>query len=255
MATASTQAFVVGDIKITYLPDGEGHFVTAAFMPTSSEEGWALHQQWLDDERRVVTTFGGFLIETGDRKVAVDLGFGDASVEFPGFGTLAGGRYLDSLKQTGVAPGEIDTVVYTHLHIDHTGWTAPGGNLTFANARHLAGSGEWDHWQQPDESGAGPVPDTVAALGSRVEGSADGDTRRAGPGRARAIRLLGTGDRESEGGEVQCSEERLSSSPWDFCRFRRSHAPKRPMAARIAPGCSTSWARPGSRRIQRPERW
>jgi glyoxylase-like metal-dependent hydrolase (beta-lactamase superfamily II) len=173
---APLASITVGDIKITYLPDGEGHFITAAFMPTSSEEGWALHQEWLDDERRVVTTFGGFLIETGDRKVAVDLGFGDASVEFPGFGTLAGGRYLDSLKQTGVAPEEIDTVVYTHLHVDHTGWTAPGGNLTFSNARHLAGSGEWDHWQQPDESGAGPVPDTVMALGSRLDASADGDT-------------------------------------------------------------------------------
>ena len=173
---APLTSITVGDIKLTYLPDGEAHFVASAFMPASSEEGWELHQQWLDDERRILTTLGGFLIETGDRKVAVDLGFGDASVEFPGFGTLAGGRFLDSLKQTGVAPEEIDTVVFTHMHVDHTGWTAPGGALTFGNARHVAMAAEWEHWRQPDESGAGPSPEVITALADRLEPSGDGDT-------------------------------------------------------------------------------
>lgn len=130
-------SITVGDIKITYLPDGEGHFITSAFMPASSEEGWALHQQWLDDERRLVTTFGGFLIETGDRKVAVDLGFGDASVEFPGFGTLAGGRYLDSRppvadRQLRVGPG------------DHP-WRRPA----LPGADHRAGLGAWSSTSTP----------------------------------------------------------------------------------------------------------
>jgi glyoxylase-like metal-dependent hydrolase (beta-lactamase superfamily II) len=166
----------VGDINVTYLPDGEGRFIPAALMPASTEEGWELHREWLDDQRRIVTTFGGFLIETGDRKVVVDLGFGSNTVEFPGFGTLSGGHYLDSLKQTGVSPAEVDTVVFTHMHIDHTGWTAMGGGLTFGNARHIAAAAEWEHWQQPDESGAGPQPDTVAALTSHLESSSDGDT-------------------------------------------------------------------------------
>jgi len=173
---APLASVTIGDIKITFLPDGEGRFTPSALMPASTEEGWELHRQWLDDGGRVLATFGGFLIETGDRKVAVDLGFGDASVEFPGFGTLTGGRYLDSLKQTGVTPDQIDTVVYTHMHVDHTGWTATNGDLTFAGARHVAMAAEWEHWQQPDETGTGPAPDTVSAVASQLEPCGDGDT-------------------------------------------------------------------------------
>lgn len=173
---APLTSITVGDIKITYLPDGEAHAVPTAFIPASTEEGWELHRQWLDDDRRMVSTFGGFLIETGDRKIAVDLGFGDASIDIPDFATLTGGRYLDSLKQTGVTPEQIDTVIFTHLHIDHTGWTAPGGALTCGNARHVATTAEWEHWQQPDESGFGPNPDAASALASRLEPCSDGDT-------------------------------------------------------------------------------
>jgi glyoxylase-like metal-dependent hydrolase (beta-lactamase superfamily II) len=182
MAGPAPQSSInVGDIRITYLPDGEGHFVPTAVLPASSEEAWQAHQQWLDDNGRVVTTFGGFLIETGDHKIVVDLGFGDQSAEFPDFGTLTGGRFLDSLKQTGVSLDDVDTVIFTHLHVDHTGWTsrAEGGGrtLTFTKARHLATGPEWEHWSKPDESGVGPNPEAVInPLQSRIEEVGDGQT-------------------------------------------------------------------------------
>lgn len=173
---APQQSITVGDIRLTYLPDGEGHFVPTAVIPASTPEGWQVHSQWLDEGGRVVSTLGGFLVETGDRKVLVDLAFGDHDVEFPDFATLTGGRYLDSLKQAGVSPAEVDTVVYTHMHVDHTGWTSQDGNLTFANARHLTSEPEWAHWQQPDESGVGPNPDAVLGpLSGRIEHAGGGD--------------------------------------------------------------------------------
>jgi glyoxylase-like metal-dependent hydrolase (beta-lactamase superfamily II) len=171
----------VGDIRVTYLPDGEAHFVPTAVIPASTEEAWQAHRQLLDDNGRYVSTFGGFLIETGDRKVVVDLGFGDQSAEFPDFATLTGGRLLDSLKQTGVNPGDVDTVVFTHLHVDHTGWTSraegSGRALTFTNARHLTSGPEWQHWSKPDESGVGPDPEAVLnPLQTRLEQVGDGQT-------------------------------------------------------------------------------
>jgi glyoxylase-like metal-dependent hydrolase (beta-lactamase superfamily II) len=179
---AAQHSIDVGDIRLTYLPDGEGHLVPTGALPDSTEEAWQqAHQQLLDDNGRVVTTFGGFLVETGDRKVIVDLGFGDQSAEFPDFATLKGGRFLDSLKQTEVDPADIDTVLYTHLHVDHVGWTSraegSGRALTFPNARHLASGAEWQHWSKPDESGVGPDPDAVLnPLQSRLEEVADGHT-------------------------------------------------------------------------------
>jgi glyoxylase-like metal-dependent hydrolase (beta-lactamase superfamily II) len=171
----------VGDIRLTYLPDGEGHLVPTAVIPTSTEEAWQAHSQLLDDNGRIVTTLGGFLIETGDRKVVVDLGFGDQTADFPDFATLTGGRFLDSLKQTGVDLGDVDTVVYTHLHVDHVGWTSRaegnGRALTFTNARHLTSGAEWQHWSKPDESGVGPDPDAVLTpLQARLEEVGDGQT-------------------------------------------------------------------------------
>jgi len=166
----------VGDIRVTYLPDGEGHVVGTGAFPASSHEAWQAHSQWLDEDGRFLTMFGGFLIETADRKILVDLGFGDHTFEAPDFARFVGGQYLDSLKQTGVSPAEIDTVVYTHMHIDHTGWTSTGDGLTFSNARHVAGEGEWAHWEQPDETGVGPNPEAcLGPLASRIEHVGDGD--------------------------------------------------------------------------------
>ncbi len=98
---AKQDSIILGEIRLTYLPDGEGHFVPTALLPVSSGEGWRLHPGLLDGEGRLVTSLGGFLVETGDHKIVVDLGLGDVSVEIPGFATMTTGRLLDSLERTG----------------------------------------------------------------------------------------------------------------------------------------------------------
>lgn len=71
-------------------------------------------------------------METGDQKIVVDLGFGDMTVPFePVGGEFRGGKLLTSLGQAGVAQADVDIVFYTHLHLDHVGWTAQDGSLTF----------------------------------------------------------------------------------------------------------------------------
>ena len=176
--TAPVESIDVGDIRITYLPDGNGTAAATVVFPSTNQELWEAHRQFLDAEGQLLVSIGGFLIETGDRKVVVDLGFGDAVVPFPGVGTFRGGRFLDSLKQTGVNPADVDTVVYTHLHLDHVGWTAPSGTLTFPNAGHLAGTGEWDFWRAATDEmlvATGPHPEAVQpALESRLEAVEDG---------------------------------------------------------------------------------
>ncbi len=161
----------VGDAKITYLPDGVAHFSTGVF-PGSSEECWARHAAQTHDGRWVCS-IGGFLIESGDAKVLVDLGFGDAELDIPDFVTVRSGRLLTSLGEAGVTPDEVTTVVYTHMHADHTGWTATGDQLTFRNARHLAGPGEVSHWlEHADEPFA---PAQQLAFAKDIEDSVDGE--------------------------------------------------------------------------------
>lgn len=175
---APVQTITVGDIAVTFLPDGEAHFVPSGMFPASHPDAWAEHERWLDDDGRYVTTLGAFLVRTGDRKVLVDLGLGVAELEIPDFATASSGRFLTSLRQAGVTPGEIDTVVYTHLHSDHCGWTAGEDGLTFANAEHLIGStAEWDFWRaNQDAPFAPPAEGVLDPLDGRVTVASDGQT-------------------------------------------------------------------------------
>ena len=118
---ADVQSKTIGDFKVTFLPDGGGLITPEAMFPASADKGWGDYDNLLNEEGRIVITIGGFLIETGDEKIIMDLGFGPQTVEFPGFGPFIGGKFMESLAETGVSPEEITQVVYTHLHLDHVG--------------------------------------------------------------------------------------------------------------------------------------
>ncbi|GAA1393605.1 MBL fold metallo-hydrolase [Pseudonocardia kongjuensis] len=177
--SAPQESVDVGDIRITYLPDGDAVVSAEAVFPTGNAELWEAHRELFDADGLLMLTIGGFLVETGGEKIVVDLGFGDMTVPFePVGGEFRGGRLLSSLRAAGVEPAEIDTVFYTHLHLDHVGWTAQDGKLTFPNARHLVGDGEFEFWQGVTDERlmvVGPHPVAVQApLRDRVESVADG---------------------------------------------------------------------------------
>jgi len=158
----------LGDVRITYLPDGGGVADPMATFPTSTEVDWSMFGAHLDADQQLRTTIGGFLVEAGDRRIAVDTGIGPVRLEFEGVGTYFGGAYLDSLALSGVAPDEVTDVVFTHLHLDHVGWTTRETEdvrrvLTFPNARHWVSEAEWQHWHGGDDP-TGPHPEHVQAF-------------------------------------------------------------------------------------------
>ena len=57
------------------------------------------------------------------------------------------GRLLQNLGAEGVACEDIDTVILTHGHPDHTGGNVDAdGTLTFRNARYVMSKDEWEFW-------------------------------------------------------------------------------------------------------------
>lgn len=175
---AQTSSIQVGDIRVTYLPDGDGRASATLTFPSSNDELWAAHPEYLDENRQWLASIGSFLIETAGHKILVDLGFGDHEVPFPALeAVFRGGLLLHSLKQAGAFPDEIDTVLFTHLHLDHVGWTSAAGSLTFPNANYLAGAGEFEFWDAMDDpaANAGPDPEAVQApLRGRIDAISDG---------------------------------------------------------------------------------
>jgi len=57
-------------------------------------------------------------------------------------------RYLERMAAVGVAPGDIDYVLCTHLHVDHVGWNTRLENgrwvPTFPNAKYVFSRREYE---------------------------------------------------------------------------------------------------------------
>jgi glyoxylase-like metal-dependent hydrolase (beta-lactamase superfamily II) len=72
------------------------------------------------------------------------------------------------MTDAGFPPDSIDTVLCTHLHVDHVGWNTrlAGGKWapTFSNARYVFGRSEYEHWRDHSDT-----PDRAAVFNDSVK--------------------------------------------------------------------------------------
>ena len=86
-------------------------------------------------------------INTGEHKILVDTGCGD------GFQSTAG-KLVGNLEAAGISRTEIDTIIYSHGHLDHVGGSFDAtGSPVFSNARYIVSKKEWECWvTRPERS-------------------------------------------------------------------------------------------------------
>ena len=125
----------IGAVTVAALVDTEQAYAATMVYPgagTLLDE----YRQFITAEGDVTLNFASFLIRDGDTTVLVDTGWGP---EYEG-------QLLRELELTGVAPSEVDMVMFTHLHGDHTGWNIDRatGKPLFGGARYLTPQGDWD---------------------------------------------------------------------------------------------------------------
>ncbi len=76
--------------------------------------------------------------------------------------------FLETMTTAGFPADSIDTVLCTHLHVDHVGWNTSlvDGRWvpTFPNARYVFGKTEYEHWRDHSET-----PDKVAVFKDSVQ--------------------------------------------------------------------------------------
>ena len=143
----------IGDVEVVSLLDLQFRFEAARIWPAAGA-GLDAYRDRLDGDGRVLIDVLCFLLRDDGHTVLVDTGWGPASDELlrealaseGASAAGAEGRLLEELAAAGVTPAEVDTVVLTHLHGDHTGWNIDRatGEPVFANARYLVGRADWD---------------------------------------------------------------------------------------------------------------
>ena len=151
------QQFVnFGSYKVTHINDGKMKIKPKSLFSESTDSFWEKNKEFLDEEGNLSIYIGGFLLETKNQKILMDLGIGPEKIYLKGVGNVSGGGlFLKNLEKAGVKPEQITDVFFSHLHQDNIGWATIKKNdkyeLTFPNAKYWCNEFEWQHFEKDIE--------------------------------------------------------------------------------------------------------
>jgi glyoxylase-like metal-dependent hydrolase (beta-lactamase superfamily II) len=150
------QSWRIGDVTVTKIVELESVGGSKFILPQATREAcigidW-MKPHFMDDEGRLKMSVHALVIQTPSRRIIVDtcLGNDETNRSVPGWNNLQG-PFLRDLAAAGFARETIDTVMCTHLHVDHVGWNTMLVDdqwvPTFPNARYLMAKTEFEYWQ------------------------------------------------------------------------------------------------------------
>jgi glyoxylase-like metal-dependent hydrolase (beta-lactamase superfamily II) len=149
-----------GKVKITKVVELETVGSTRFILPLATNEEirklpWLI-PHFANEEGRLKMSIHSLVVETPSRRIVVDTGLGNNKEgrTVPTWNNRQG-PFLETMREAGFPPESIDTVLCTHLHVDHVGWNTKLVNgrwvPTFANARYVFGKDEYEHWRDYSE--------------------------------------------------------------------------------------------------------
>jgi glyoxylase-like metal-dependent hydrolase (beta-lactamase superfamily II) len=144
--------YKVGAIECTSINDGARTFPLPDKWVTnvSKDEAIAAAEAAYMPKGMVTVPFNPQLINTGGKLALLDCGNGVSAFE-PTKGQA--GRLLQNLAAAGIDPKNIDIVIMSHLHPDHTnGIRAADGSMAFPNAEIMVPAKDWEFWMSEDNA-------------------------------------------------------------------------------------------------------
>ena len=165
--------WTVGKVKITKIVEMETVGSTRFILPAATNDEiqklpWLI-PHFATEEGRLKMSIHSLVVETPTRRIVVDTGLGN---DKQGRGVPVWNNrstpFLETMTAAGFAPDSIDTVLCTHLHVDHVGWNTKlvDGKWvpTFPKARYLFGKAEYEYWRDHSTE-----PDKVAVFDDSVK--------------------------------------------------------------------------------------
>ncbi|MEM8766268.1 MAG: MBL fold metallo-hydrolase [Pseudomonadota bacterium] len=165
------QQWQVGAVKITRIVEMEVAGGSRFILPDATREAclpidW-MQPHFMDAEGNLIMSIHALVVDTGARRIVVDTCIGnDKQRSVPNWTNLQT-SFLADLEAAGYPRESIDTVLCTHLHVDHVGWNTMlvDGEWvpTFPNARYLLAKPEFEYWdaEEPDDLNDGVMADSV----------------------------------------------------------------------------------------------
>jgi glyoxylase-like metal-dependent hydrolase (beta-lactamase superfamily II) len=161
------QPITVGDVWVQPLLDATVDYPwpLAQLFPGVPDQAWEPFRERYPDAFGAPDVWRSryhcYLLRSRDRTILLDTGMGPPDSPLSvAFG--AEGQLPQRLRQSGVAPEEIDVVVLSHLHPDHVGGAlqSEGGHprLSFPRARYLVADADWQTFHRPEVQEHFPFP-------------------------------------------------------------------------------------------------
>jgi glyoxylase-like metal-dependent hydrolase (beta-lactamase superfamily II) len=167
------QQWRIGKVRITKVVELETVGSTRFILPLASREEiqklpWLI-PHFATEEGRLKMSIHSLIVETPMRRIVVDTGLGN---DKHGRGVPTWNNrntpFLEALTAAGFPPDTIDTVLCTHLHVDHVGWNTRlvGGAWvpTFPNARYVFERTEYEYWRDYSDT-----PERAAVFNDSVK--------------------------------------------------------------------------------------
>ncbi|NDV82723.1 MBL fold metallo-hydrolase [Bacteroides sp. 51] len=141
-------SYKVGDYEVILLSEGQSDNKTDKLIGATPE---ILRETVPDGTYK--TAVNTFLVKTPDKIYLIDTGFGR--------------NLWTNLDAIGVSPEQINVVVLTHMHGDHTGGTLKDGVVAFPNAHLILSAPEYVYWiEEAKQENASRI---VNLYGERVQ--------------------------------------------------------------------------------------
>lgn len=162
----------IGDVRVTEIVELTTTSAAHWLLPDATAErireiDWMV-PDYATPDGKVHMTIRALVVEDEGRRIVVDTCLGNDKQRPVESWSMRSGPFLDDLTAAGFAPDTIDTVLCTHLHVDHVGWNTRlvdgRWQPTFRNARYLFAEAEWAHWRHEPQEYGPVIQDSVAPI-------------------------------------------------------------------------------------------